>query len=294
MAVLISYSSDTGKTWSSPVVVSDYDSKPNTLNPPDDCMPSIAVNSAGVVGVMWYDHRDSPDNTGYWPRFSASLDGGETFLPSVKVSEAPSSLAFVPSASSRSGNGKLAFSVAGVDEMQFNGGHTAGLTSSADGAFHPLWVDNRTGISQVWTAAVTVVSSSIATPLESSPALTNVTDRIALRLGRPIYEPAKHVIAFDARIENMSKEPLLGPIKLRFSSLSSRLGQISALKSDNRIVNGNAEWDFTNELKHGALKAGEWSGPKRLEFRLYVTPEAVRSLCIFCNLIDAEVMVLAP
>jgi hypothetical protein len=46
---------------------------------PDDFMPAIAVNPSGAVGVMWYDRRDKPDDLGYFVRFSASVDGGETF-----------------------------------------------------------------------------------------------------------------------------------------------------------------------------------------------------------------------
>jgi hypothetical protein len=35
-------------------------------------------------------------------------------------------------------------------------GDTAGLAVSADGAFHPLWIDHRTQMPQVWTATITV------------------------------------------------------------------------------------------------------------------------------------------
>ena len=36
------------------------------------------------------------------------------------------------------------------------GGDTSGLAADADGAFHALWTDQRSGIGQVYTAAVTV------------------------------------------------------------------------------------------------------------------------------------------
>jgi hypothetical protein len=42
-------------------------------------------------------------------------------------------------------------------DNHFNGGDTAGLAADAAGVFHPLWIDNRTGIHQMWTAAVTVL-----------------------------------------------------------------------------------------------------------------------------------------
>jgi len=51
-------------------------------------MPAVAVNANGVVGVSWYDRRDNVgDDLAYAVRFAASLDGGETFTPSVRVSE---------------------------------------------------------------------------------------------------------------------------------------------------------------------------------------------------------------
>jgi hypothetical protein len=87
------------------------------------------------VGVCWYDRRDNPDNLGYYVRFRASVDGGRTWLPSVRVSTA----AQVSS-----------------EDTRKNSGDTAGLAADADGVFHPVWIDNRTGIPQMWTATVKV------------------------------------------------------------------------------------------------------------------------------------------
>lgn len=134
--IYFAYSSDRGTTWSEARVVTD--------NPPgamtDQFMPTIAVNSDGVVGLLWYDRRDNPDNRGYYARFSASLDGGATWLPSVRVSAQP----------------YAAGAVSRTSAFANNGGDTAGLAVTSDGAFHPVWIDDRTGVPQVWTARVTV------------------------------------------------------------------------------------------------------------------------------------------
>ena len=131
-----SYSTDRGKTWSPSRVVTD--------NPPTDTtdqfMPTLIVNKEGVLGMLYYDRRDNPDNRGYYARFQASLDGGVTWLPSVRVSEKP----------------WVAGEVAKKSAFAINGGDTAGLVATADGAFYPVWVDDRTGVPQVWTARVTV------------------------------------------------------------------------------------------------------------------------------------------
>ncbi len=83
--ILFSYSSDSGRNWSKPIIVND-DIPRIEGEGPDNFMPAIAVNSSGVIGVSWYDRRDDPENRGWSARFAASLNGGETFTRSVKVS----------------------------------------------------------------------------------------------------------------------------------------------------------------------------------------------------------------
>jgi hypothetical protein len=136
--VFVSYSSDRGKTWSKPRIVSDDAGViPNGSNP-NNFMPVLAVNKNGVVGISWYDRRDNPDDLGYWVRFSASLDGGASWLPSIRVS----THANVVNPAEH--------------DTRFNGGDTAGLAADAKGVFHPLWIDNRTGVHQMWTTTVMV------------------------------------------------------------------------------------------------------------------------------------------
>ena len=131
-----SYSTDLGRTWSPARVVTD--------NPPSDTtdqfMPTLAVNKDGVVGLLYYDRRDNPDNLSYYPRFAASLDGGVTWLPSVRISTHP----------------YVAGKVAQNSAFTGNGGDTAGLAVTADGVFHPVWVDDRTGVPQAYTARISV------------------------------------------------------------------------------------------------------------------------------------------
>ena len=142
--ILLTYSDDAGASWSSPRTVNDDSTSRVTNGGPDHSMATIAVNRDGVVGVMWYDRRDFADKSGYMPRFAASLDGGDTFSASVQVSTAPNAM------SAQKGTDFLA-----------NGGDTAGLTTAADGRFHAIWIDNRTGLQQVWTAPVSVVGAKL-------------------------------------------------------------------------------------------------------------------------------------
>jgi len=111
-------------------------------------MPVVAVNKDGVVGVSWYDTRDAAGKDKGWDvRFAASLDEGKTWNPSVRVTS-------VSSKFTGEIRKKLGLS---EDGRRLNGpGDTAGLAATADGAFYPLWIDNRTGIRQVWTARIEV------------------------------------------------------------------------------------------------------------------------------------------
>ena len=109
-------------------------------------MPEVAVNKDGVVGVSWYDTRDTPGAEPGWDvRFTASNDGGKTWEPSIRVSETSS--VFTAAMQTKFGR-------------RIGPGDTAGLAASADGVFHPLWIDHRTQTPQVWTATVTVSKAS--------------------------------------------------------------------------------------------------------------------------------------
>jgi hypothetical protein len=153
--ILFSWSSDEGRTWAPPGVIDDGPAGDRT----DSFMPQVAVNRDGVVGVTWYDRRDRPDNLGWHVRFAASLDGGLTFGESVKVSEHGASF---PPGTSRALRPmpdrptEWEQVEAGRNSFRFMGGDTAGLAADAAGLFHAVWVDNHTGVPQVWTAAVTV------------------------------------------------------------------------------------------------------------------------------------------
>jgi hypothetical protein len=142
-SIVFTHSNDKGVTWTKPIVISEQ-SDPKTS---DSVLPALAVNRQGVVGVTWYDSRDRKQAVPCSNvRFRASVDGGETWLPSVRVTDVPSPIAL------NNPSWKL-----GKDGRDFTYlGETAGLTADANGDFHPAWVDKRTGLLQVFTAIVSV------------------------------------------------------------------------------------------------------------------------------------------
>lgn len=149
--IRLAISRDGGRSWSPSMAIGEDRSQADANQRPDNFMPTVAVNRDGVVGVMWYDRRAHPDNATYDAWFAASTDGGETWLPSVRLSTAPNAAAQQarPDASASAG---------GLPRGTFSatGGDTAGLVADASGRFHALWIDNRTGVQQAWTARIEV------------------------------------------------------------------------------------------------------------------------------------------
>jgi hypothetical protein len=271
--ILLISSSDKGKTWSKPIVVNDdFGRAPN--EGPDDFMRAIAVNSSGVVGVMWYDRRDNPDDLGYFVRFSASMDGGETFQPSVRVSEAPASFAesnwrisqFTtggghPDPDTRGSN------FSGALRVDIWPGHTVGMTAAADGKFFPFWVDNRTGVGQIWAAPVSVAGRAYRNGSVELDSWTDATSKLSLQFAHRNYDPKTRTVTVDAYLLNTSNESLHGPVRLRFVSLRSRAGTVTVGDGQGDGAGSGAVIAWQSLPAEG-LKPHSVAGPVHLEFHV--------------------------
>jgi hypothetical protein len=107
--------------------------------------PAIAVNAAGIVGLAWYDTGRDPRGECFDVDFSASVDGGRTFLAPVRVTP---EVSCPPAGPDRAVAARWPF-----------GGDYSGLAATADGRFRVFWSGSRSGVGQVWTAAVEVVAA---------------------------------------------------------------------------------------------------------------------------------------
>ena len=272
--VLLSYSDDKGKTWSQATVVDDYRPGFGVGVGSDTFLPTVAVNEAGMVGVAWYDRRDQKDNLSYSLRFAASVDGGETFLPSVEVSPVASyqNDQLRLRANTRGGGNREKVLSGGplVATISFNSwvGDTSGLAASPDGTFHIFWIDHRTGIPQIWTAPVTVAGRAARNGSDALSALSDISSKVTLDLTNAVFDRAGQIITIHAVLVNTSKDVLSGPIKIRARALQSEIGIVTAANADNQQTGRGAIWDFTDTLNKGLLKPGERSEAKRLSFRL--------------------------
>jgi len=291
--ILISYSPDKGRTWSKPQLVSD--DQPTMGDGPDNFMPVVATNVNGVVGVMWYDRREIHDNFGYYVRFAASLDGGDTWLPSVRVSEAPKTLDRkegwpVRARVLRGGSGLFSIILSKYEWV--SGGHTAGLAADSNGVFHPFWVDNRTGVSQIWTAPVVVSGAVTRNGSADLARLEDISGSVSVELTNCGYEGAKKLVSCNARLKNTSKETFGRPLVLRVLALRSELGESKIANADNLQTGAGAVWDFTKQLKAESLEPNETSDIRQLRFQIS-NPRPIRQGNYFkFSLVEIEARVL--
>jgi hypothetical protein len=148
-------STDGGRTWSRPV---RFAADTAALH-----SPMIAVGRGGVVGVAWMrPEGDQPQRRCYRFVFTASSDGGETFLPPGEVASEPS-CNDTPRNQVEFGGGRTT-----LVRRWRDGGDYHGLAALPSGGFQALWADSRTGVFQPWTARIDVEGMAAA-PGGSSP-----------------------------------------------------------------------------------------------------------------------------
>ena len=140
VSVWLSSTDDEGTSWSPPVRV--HQRAPRSRR----TLPSIAVNGDGVVAVTWADARNVGERSDCTDLYAAvSMDGGVSFTPEIRISDTTSCIG-TPA------NGAVAH------RWRLGGGDYLGLAADADGRFHTVWADSRTGSSQLWTSRFRMAS----------------------------------------------------------------------------------------------------------------------------------------
>jgi hypothetical protein len=267
--VLVAFSDSNGDRWSAPVVVdADVEVRGAGVGP-DSTNVSVAVNNAGVVGVTWGDRREHADNRGWWWRFAASLDGGETFGPSTKISTAanaydgtqPLPLLVTPIPTSAAYQPLQLRMV--VMRFFYSCGDTVSMTTDPDGRFHPVWCDNRTGVSQMWTAPVTVMGRAIRNGDERLSNLEDVTKKIGAVIDAVTYDPVSRQGQLTVRLKNTSDGTVQGPLRSRVVDVTSRLGAP-------RLILPAP--DEMMEFRCGTLAPGNFTEPVTIRFSMAGSP----------------------
>ena len=315
LEVMLSYSSDKGKTWSREQIIND--DRPNRdplLNGPDNVTPVVAVNKDGVVAVAWYDRREFADNMSWNIRLRASLDGGETWTPSVRVTDKPSLFGgnetWVAAAGGGGGQGRgggaeaersggAVVSLAGrlaYAGFTFAPGHNGAFAADAAGGFHPAWIDYRNGMAQLWTATVRVNGLVAMNGGGALADLSNLSGRVTLETTSTAYDRQTNRLTFHTVLKNASKvDTVRGPLKVRVITLTSENARtVEVANSDNQVRGTGAVFDFSGQLQNGMLLPGAVSAPKDLVFQLSDLQPFREGTDLRLGFVNMEAKILGP
>ncbi len=274
--IVFTRSTDRGRSWSAPHPI-------DAASPAAawQFQPVIAVNDSGVVAVTWFDSRDTGDSRHYHEYFTASLDGGASWLPPVRVSTAPSdrygagNVRFTPSAF-RSTPDSMRIAFLSPAARWGDGGDYMGLVADTRGVFHPFWADSRTGTFQIMTASVSVETSpAAAMPDVARRAPATITGAIDVIFNATRYNGDAKVASLPVRLRNTSDRVLYGPIQLVIRGFGSGQGSEqqdmapAILNATNGKQGIGAIFDFTDAL--GTLRMlapGAQTGPVEIRVRV--------------------------
>ncbi len=125
--IYLTKSTDQGLTWSSKIRVND-----DPLNNGcDQFHPWLIVDQDGRIVIIWLDRRLDVSNYLYDCYMTYSIDGGQNFVPNIRIST-------VSSDPNASGDAGLLGEYIGV--------------ASFHGDIHPIWTDTREGNQDSYTA----------------------------------------------------------------------------------------------------------------------------------------------
>jgi hypothetical protein len=265
--VKVTHSDNLGLSWSATVTVND-------ARGPGDCSnAAIAVNRDGIVSVIWNDWRDDRKGECYRLYVSASLDGGDSFLPNVQVNSRPTCPNtrgnwFGPLAYNQ-GSNRIALS--GAPARFSNGGETQGLVAGPDGRFHVAWINGESGVMQLWYTSLTVkpgtqkidvrlvdkadgtkeVSNVSAGPIDK----TDRSDEVSVEVSAPVVDFDSKSLGFTVSLKNQTAKTISGPLTLIQDDVESNFGGITVANADNALKGKGAAWKFlvNSQLAPGAL-----------------------------------------
>jgi len=269
--IRVVHSSDNGKTWSKPVTVND------NKEPGEHANPTIAVDGQGVVGVVWNDRR-AHKNECYDLFFSASVDGGETFLPNVSPQTKPT-CAFAPgnwspnakvSAYPKTEDGESVegqgFNVLMISTRFPGGGDTQGLAAGPNGVFHAGWIDGSSGVMRLATTPFTVQGSVSAAAKNERDVSTQVK-LVAEGCG---FDFKAKTLGCRMHLENKSPRPVAGPFAVELQNMMVNLTDFRVENADNGRAAEGARWEFTPP--GGTLAPGASTAERPFRWRFTAIP----------------------
>ena len=282
----ISRSNNEGKTWSDAIVLHDdnprvepdrtmtasSENAPDTG--PDEMLPTLAVSNEGVIGLSWYDTRDDAKNQAMRLRFAISDDGGESFAPSMALSQGlyddTLTKPFYLRVEGGSDKNGLTSSVQSHDAGEYDDlpGHTRDMLADAKGVLHPFWFENQTGIPQLLTEPISISGRAWSNGDPSLAGLDDITKDVSLRYLWARYDAGTDTMTLRAIVVNHSKSRVT-PMKMRMLWAQASHAHPIPANAANSFSGPGAIWDMSEAVGNGSMKPwSESSGTMTFEFSM--------------------------
>jgi len=258
-------SKDMGLNWSSPVQVNDDHTQA------DQNTPTLAVNNDGTLGISWYDRRNDPKDNCFQEYFSASVDGGLTFLPNVAVQEHPTCTIQPGNWQSNvsqshdvpRGTYNVVLSSPGLRFM--NAGETQGMASLGDRRFQLGWINGESGVMQLSSTIVKVSASALG---------LDVGEFLEVRTTAPGMDLMEKTVSMQVVVTNRSRRALALPLAIELTRVDSIFDGLKVRNSDNRLPGVGAVWNLASSSPDKTvLRPKEASAPLVLRFGFEKVPE---------------------
>ena len=267
--IMLIHSSDNGKTWSRPRPITIPNSHQHFLH------LALGVNRKGVIGLAFAEKEGS-----CW-RFSASTDGGVSFLPSVLLSSctvsARPNLQFLnPFLWAIAAEGTVAQNELHASASGFTLRGETGvvwktkMAVTSDGLFHPVWMEGREGEGRIWTAGVSVGEDQIARSVPTLSGLQDVSSQTTFDFANNYFDSTTGTVSIDIGIINKTTATMAlnDRLLMQIIDLRSDFGPIEVEDSDNGKRGIGAIWDLSTLLPRQPLAPGEVSTRRRILFRI--------------------------
>jgi hypothetical protein len=258
-------SDDKGRTWGEPARLNDNAPAPADAPPDFRMTPVVAVNQQGTIGVAWYDRREDPARRCWKQYFTASVDGGDTFLPNVAVSSAAScpskeaqpsvyvwnagddtdetmpteaELAHLPDTERRmlqetlGTRRALREASAGITTPRVRVAFDSGR-NAWPGHYTGLTTDAHGRFHALWAdrrndlQQLFTARIDVASVAATKPATreTDVSTQTVLLGGPATFDAAKGTTTFELQVRNVSNQPIYAPIRVRVSKVLTGHGR---------------------------------------------------------------------
>jgi hypothetical protein len=145
---------------------------------------------------------------------------------------------------------------------------TNGLLADPNGDFHALWVDSRTGTTQIWSSTISVDGKALKNGATKLAEMDDITNHVELVASNIKMDLETRTFSADFALHNATGATLSGPLYLRIVGIKpGMVGTPHFVGTDNHESGTGAIMDFSSMLA-GSLANGATSRTKKFTMKL--------------------------